>query len=251
MSDFVGARLCPPLPAGCRRACRPRPGSRSAAGCAELLPSRPPAPPLHPLRAAAPPPARSHPSRSSPRLSGPGREDEVPGLPPHRLQTAAGGEVPARRQAGSAARGERAPGEAEGSGRAGRTPARRCEQGRVGQVSLGADQPAGQGAPSPGAGAGAGTAVLCPRCILVLAAGSARVQAQLCRPCLQVLLRKKFPSYQCSEMCLGRHAVLAITARRQVPQSPAVPGPLHSKGPMAACMPQLPASNRCFLSLQH
>lgn len=67
---------------------------------------------------------------------------------------------------------------------------------------------------------------------------------------VQVLLRKNFPSYRCPVMCLGRHAVLAITARRQVPQSPAVPGPLHSKGPTAAGMPQLPASNRSFLSLQ-
>lgn len=106
MSDFVGARLCPPLLAGCRRACCPHPGSRSAAGRAELLPSRPPATPLHPLRAAAPLPAPSHSSRSSPRLSGAGREDELPGLPPYRLQTAAGGEVPGRRQAGRAARGE-------------------------------------------------------------------------------------------------------------------------------------------------
>ena len=149
---------------------------------------RPPAPPLHPLRAAAPLPAPSHPSRSPPRLSGAGREVEVPGLPPHRLQTAAGGEVSARRQAGSAARGERAPGDAEGRGRAGRTPAPRCERGRVGQVSLGADLPAGHGAPASaagaGAGAGAGTAVLCPRCILLLAAGCARVPAQLRRPSL-------------------------------------------------------------------
>lgn len=53
MSDFVGARLCPPLPAGCRRACCPRPGSRSAAGRAELLPSAP--------RTTAAPPPRSGP----------------------------------------------------------------------------------------------------------------------------------------------------------------------------------------------
>eukprot|EP00076_Gallus_gallus_P035369 XP_025000907.1 uncharacterized protein HEATR8L4 [Gallus gallus] len=66
----------------------------------------------------------------------------------------------------------------------------------------------------------------------------------------EALVRKKLPSYRCPVMSLGRHAVLAITARRQVPQSPAGPGPLHSRGLTAAGVPQLPASNRPFLSSQ-
>lgn len=125
----------------------------------------------------------------SPRLSGAGREEAVAGLRPHGLQAAAAGEVPARRQAGTTARGERAPGEAEGGGTAGRTLARRCsQQGRVGRASLFRRRPAcrprgsclgcrcqrGDGGAPPAVHPGAGR-------------GSSRVPAQLC--CLSLSRR--------------------------------------------------------------
>lgn len=121
----------------------------------------------------------------SPRLSGAGREEAVAGLRPHGLQAAAGGEVPARRQAGTTARGERAPGEAEGGGTAGRTLARRCsQQGRVGRASLFRRRPAcRRGAPASDAGASVGTAVLLLQCILALAA-AAPVSQPSCAVCL-------------------------------------------------------------------